>query len=230
MSKPVIKINVVSDVVCPWCYIGKRRLEKAIELSADQYDFEIEYHPFELNADMPAKGVNQKEYLSNKFGGDERYEQITEHTKTIAAQEGLIFDFEKQNVSPNTRNLHAIIKLAKEEGIQLQIVEAFFKAYFTEGIDLSNNENILGIASACGLDKEKAMAYLADDNIKLEISLAEMESQKLGIRGVPYYIINNKFGISGAQMPNTFLKAFEEIGAESLSLSGEACDVDNKNC
>src|SRR5688572_22315651 len=114
--KPVIKIDVVSDVVCPWCYIGKRRLEKAIDQLSPDYTFEIEYHPFELNPNTPSEGVNQKEYLTEKFGSEDRYHQITAHTTQVAAQEGLSFNFDKQRVSPNTRLMHSIIQLAKLEG------------------------------------------------------------------------------------------------------------------
>ena len=101
--KPVIKIDIVSDVVCPWCYIGKRRLEKAIDQLSDQYSFELEYHPFELNPEMPLQGVDQKQYLANKFGGETKYHQITEHTTRVAAEEGLSFHFNKQTTSPNTQ-------------------------------------------------------------------------------------------------------------------------------
>src|SRR3954467_7669581 len=106
MSKPVIKVAVVSDVVCPWCYLGKRRLEKAVETLSDQFDFDIAYYPFELNPDMAASGKNQKEYLSNKFGGDEQFKKITSNVSNVAASEGLTFTSQKQNVSPNTRNAH----------------------------------------------------------------------------------------------------------------------------
>src|SRR6187399_1680124 len=130
MKKPVIQIDVVSDVVCPWCYIGKRRLEKAIDAVSDQFDFEVNYHPFELNPTIPQEGLNQKEYLTSKFGGKARYDQLIGNTTSVAASEGLAFNFNKQAISPNTRNMHRIIRLAAEHGRQKQVVEAFFKAYF----------------------------------------------------------------------------------------------------
>src|ERR1043165_2282677 len=114
--KPTIKIDIVSDIVCPWCYIGKRRLEKAIDQLSGDFNFEIEYHPFELNADLPATGVGHKEYLSEKFGSEDRYHQLTNHVTQVAAQDGLDFQYDKQNVSPNTRVIHSIIQLAKLEG------------------------------------------------------------------------------------------------------------------
>lgn len=142
MNKVVIKIDVLSDVVCPWCYIGKRRLEKAMDQLVSEYDFKIEYHPFELNPYLPLSGVDQKEYLAEKFGGMDQYSLITARTAAIALQEGLELNFSRQAVSPNTRKAHALIQLAKEEGKQPEMVETFFKAYFTDGIDLSKDENL----------------------------------------------------------------------------------------
>ena len=154
LNKPVIKIDVVSDVVCPWCYIGKRRLEKAVSELSDKYQFDITYHPFELNPHMPETGVNQKQYLSNKFGGDARYEQLTGNVTRVAATEGLEFNFDKQKISPNTRNAHRIIEFARTQGKQLEAKEAFMKAYFTDGVDLSKKENLAAVAVSVGLDKQ----------------------------------------------------------------------------
>jgi len=228
MTKPKIKIDVVSDVVCPWCYIGKRRLEKAIDQLSSAYDFDVEYHPFELNPEMPKEGRDQKEYLANKFGGDDRYNQLTNHVTNVALAEGLIFNFDKQSVSPNTRKAHSIVQFAKEAGKQLETVNALFKAYFTDGIDLSKDENLIDIAVHAGLEEEKVRALLADESALVQVALEEQEMYKLGISGVPFYIINNKYGVSGAQASDTFIKAFQEIGSELAG--GEACDVDAKNC
>lgn len=229
MTKPKIKIEIVSDVVCPWCYIGKRRLEKAIDAVKDKYEIELEYHPFELNPQMPVEGVDQKTYLSNKFGGDERYVQLTSHVTKVAADEGLKFDFSKQHVSPNTRDAHRIIQLAKKEGVQPAVKEAFMKAYFEDGVDLSKKENLIAIAAHAGLAKEKTEKLLATDEGLAEVAYAEQQLQQLGISGVPFYIINNKYGVSGAQPSAAFIQAFEEIGSPS-DMSGKACDVEAKNC
>lgn len=228
-SKTKITIDIVSDVVCPWCYIGKRRLEQAMERASGRYDFEITYKPFELNPDTPSAGLNQKEHLTSKFGGDERYEQLTENTTSVADSVGLKFNFDDQKIIPNTRNLHAVIQLAKEEGKQLLAVEAFFKAYFTDGVDLSKKENILKIAASVGLEAEKVEKVLTDEQVKLTIASQEKETAAMGIRSVPFFIVNNRFGISGAQMSETFIKAFEEISSQAVP-AGEACDATEKNC
>jgi predicted DsbA family dithiol-disulfide isomerase len=230
MNKLTIKIGVVSDVVCPWCYIGKRRLEKAMHKLSDRFNFEVEYFPFELNPKMPVSGLDQKAYLSNKFGGEERYEQITGHTSSVAAQEGLTFDFAIQKISPNTRNAHRLIQFAKENNKHLELVESLFRAYFTEGIDLSKNENLVTIAVQNGLDKEKAELFLGSETGVMEVEMVEHELQQSGITGVPFYIIDNKFGISGAQPSESFIKAFEEITSSTDVAEGESCDVEKKNC
>jgi predicted DsbA family dithiol-disulfide isomerase len=229
LNKPKIRIDVVSDVVCPWCYIGKRRLERALDHLHDQYDFEIEYQPFELNPDMPKEGVNQKEYLAKKFGSEARYEQITSQTTQTAATEGLKFDFARQNVSPNTKDAHRIIYLSKEEDKQPQVKEAFMKAYFEEGVDLSKRENLIAVSTRAGLDEGKVKSWLDSDKGLTEVELAEQANYQRGISGVPFYIINNKYGVSGAQPTQAFIQMLTQVGKEVIA-QGESCDVDAANC
>jgi predicted DsbA family dithiol-disulfide isomerase len=228
MTKPVIKIDVVSDVVCPWCYIGKRRLEKAIDKLKNDFDFEVEYHPFELNPTMPSEGRNQKEYLSTKFGGEERYHQITNHTAKTAAQEGLNFDFQKQKISPNTLNSHRLIAFAKQKGKQAEMKEALMSAYFEKGIDLSRTQNLVAIAVEHGLDANETENFLNSDQLTTEVKLEEQQNYQRGISGVPFYIVNNKYGVSGAQPTEVFVNALTEIGGEAVE--GAACEVDSKDC
>jgi predicted DsbA family dithiol-disulfide isomerase len=229
MTKPLIRIDVVSDVVCPWCYIGKRRLEKAVAQSQNEFNFEIEYHPFELNPDMPEEGRNQKEYLANKFGSEERYQQITNHVTQTAAEEGLKFDFAKQNVSPNTRKAHRLIAFSKQFGMQLPMKEALMSAYFEKGIDLTKNENLLAIAKEVGLDENRVASFLNSTELLAEVQMEEEMNYQRGISGVPFYIINNKYGVSGAQPTDVFMQAFREISQENIT-TGEACDADSKDC
>lgn len=232
MSKPLIKINVVSDVVCPWCYVGKRRLEKAIHKLSDKYEFEVEYSPFELNPQMPKGGMSQKDYLSKKFGGEARYEQITAHTTAVAETEGLAFHFDRQKVSPNTRDAHRVIQLANKSGKQLALVEALFKAYFTDGVDLSDHTNLIAIAVACGMNEEEVRDLLQGESGVVEIEMKERQLQQLGISGVPFYIIDNRFGISGAQQPEAFIQAFDDVATAALAdaVNAPACDMDSNDC
>ena len=231
LNKPKIKIDVVSDVVCPWCYIGKRRLEKALDELSDQYEFDVEYQPFELNPDAPKEGLNHKEYLVKKFGSEGKYKQITDQVTQTAAEEGLKFDFSKQERSPNTRDAHRIIYLAKAEGKQLQVKEELMKAYFEEGIDLTKAENLIAVAVKAGLDEAKVKGWLASDEGLEEVQLSEQMNYQRGISGVPFYIINNKYGVSGAQPTEAFIEMLIKVSKETdVAAQGEVCDVDGENC
>jgi len=229
MNKPVIKIDVVSDVVCPWCYIGKRRLEKAIDQLKNKIDFEVEYHPFELNPDTPKEGVNHKEYLIKKFGGEERYQQLSNHVVGVAAQEGLKFDFNDTKVTPNTFDAHRLIAFAKKQGKQPEMKEALMSAYFEKGVDLTETKNLIALATQLGMNANDVETFLESEELTAEVKLEEQLNHKRGISGVPFYIINNKYGVSGAQPTEAFLQVFNEVGSEP-SANAEACDVETKNC
>ena len=193
-------------------------LEKAIEQLAGQVDVELEFHPFELNPDMPKEGKDQKEHLTNKFGGADRYNQITSNVTKVAAEEGLKFNFDKQEVSPNTRDAHRIIRYAKSEDKQAATKEAFLKAYFEEGIDLSKKENLLKIATKAGLDSMKVSSLLDSDEGLVEVELEEGMNAQRGISGVPYFIINNKYGVSGAQPTDVFKQALLDIALKQAEI------------
>ena len=212
--KQTITIDIVSDVVCPWCYIGRRRLQSALSELQEEYDFEVEHRPFELNPAIPASGRNQLDYMIEKFGSEERYKSLTKQVTQVAADEGLEFNYDKQFRSPNTRKAHALIQFAASERRQEEVVDLLFKAYFTDGIDLSKDESLLEIADQSGLDYQRTKHMLEDENSLLQIALEEQEIYKLGITGVPFFIINKKFGISGAQSSETFVKALQNIGKE----------------
>ena len=166
MEKTLIRIAFISDVVCPGCYIGKRRLEKAISLTSDQFEFEREYLPFELNPHMSEEGADYREYFIKKFGSEEKFHQVTDHTKKVAAREGIEFNLDMQHKYPNTRNAHRIILLAREEDKQDDVLEAFYRAYFTEGLDLTKKENLIRIAVDAGLNGDKVDLLLQSNTGK----------------------------------------------------------------
>jgi predicted DsbA family dithiol-disulfide isomerase len=194
------------------------------------FDFDISYLPFELNPQTPKEGFNLKVHLSKKFGGDEKYTEITQHVTHIAALEGLKFDFEKQAVSPNTKDAHRVIWFTKKEGKQLQVKEALMSAYFEQGVDLTKEENLISVASSIGLDPLRIAALLDSDEGLLEVNQLEQQNYQRGITGVPFYIINNQYGISGAQPSDVFIQALNKIGKEVTLTEREACDADGKNC
>jgi predicted DsbA family dithiol-disulfide isomerase len=204
MQKIRIKVDVVSDVVCPWCYIGKRRLENALSRLPENIEVDVNFLPFELNPDTPRTGTDHKTYLADKFGSIERYEQLTDHVTGVAAGEGLAFDYSKQSVIPNTLDSHRLIQYAKGYGKQAAIKEALMKAYFEQGVDLSNNDNLVDIAGKAGLDRQQAATFLSSEEGVQEIKKMEQLNYQRGISGVPFYIINNKYGVSGAQPSDVF--------------------------
>ncbi len=214
--KKKIKVDVVSDVVCPWCYVGKRRLERAMaELSGDM-DFDITYLPFELNPEMPTEGKNLKEHLTAKFGGADKFHSITENMKQVALTEGLHFDFDKQTTSPNTRNAHRIIWLAGKSGLQVAVKEALLHAYFEEGIDLTPLDNLIRVVAQAGLPSDDVKQLLASNEGVAEVERLEQINYHRGISGVPFYIVNNKYGLSGAQPSDTFVRLFKKASEEIL--------------
>lgn len=210
----VIKIDVVSDVVCPWCYIGKRRLENALKSLPNSIEVEIEYHPFELNPNAPENGINLREHLIDKFGSEDHYYHQLDRVGNVAKQEGLIYNLLNQPISPNTRKIHALIAGAKEHGIQKEMTEAFFKAYFTDGLNLTEDETILKIAVSVGMTSEIAEAIIHDPKRMNEIEKAEKKFNSMGVTGVPFFILNGKYGISGAQTSDVFIKALTDVSAE----------------
>ena len=210
MEKTLLRIGIVSDIVCPWCYIGKRRLEKAMALTSDRFEFEREYLPFELNPHIPEEGADYREYFSQKFGSEAKFQELADHVKKVAAREGLEFNTDMQHRYPNTRDAHRLILLAREENKQNEVAEALFRAYFTEGLDLTKNENLIKIAVGAGLNGDKVDMLLQSNTGKPQIEMTESEFQRLGITAVPLFIIQDKFAISGAQSVEVFTKTFEE--------------------
>lgn len=231
--KPHLKINIVSDVVCPWCYIGKRRLEKAITQLKDSYTFEITYLPFQLDPETPAEGESLQERLITKFGSEERYHQLIKQVSDAAAGEGLNFDLENQEVSPNTHRLHRLVWFAQQQGKQLEMVEVLFKAYFEERINLADTENVVTLAESIGLDTIKAREILNSDLGTTEVDQLLYQNRLMGVSGVPYYIINDKYAVSGAQPTELFLEALPEIVLKApiqVPEEGEACDIETGVC
>lgn len=221
MEKRLIRIGIVSDVVCPWCYIGKRRLENAMALTSDRFEFEREYLPFELNPHIPEEGADYREYFCKKFGTEAKFQELADHVKKVAAREGLEFNPEMQHRYPNTRNAHRLILMAHEENEQDGVAEALFRAYFTEGLDLTKNENLIKIAVGAGLNGDKVDILLQSNTGKLEIEMTEVELQRLGITAVPLFIIQDKFLISGAQSVETFTKTFDQAALASREVHAE---------
>lgn len=208
-----LAVDVISDVICPWCFIGKRRLEKAIAAVDGQYDVQVHWHPFQLNPTMPKEGISRKEYRTRKFGSWERSLELDAKVIVVGESEGIHFDFDKTKKTPNTVDAHRIISLAEQHGCQDAVVESLFQAYFTEGQDIGNRQTLIDVAAEGGLDRQAADAMLnSDDGLDVISSGREM-SQRHQVDGVPFFIINHAITLAGAQAPETFLNALKQATA-----------------
>ncbi|NIS74522.1 MAG: thioredoxin domain-containing protein [Deltaproteobacteria bacterium] len=203
-------IDIFSDVVCPWCFIGKRRLEKALRLPNGGYDARVNWLAFELNPDMPREGMDRNTYLTAKFGGSERLKALDERVSSAGTEEDIIFAFDRIAKTPNTRDAHRLIWLAKMKGIQDEVVEALFRAYFSEARDIGDRGVLLDIAENAGFTNAEKMAFLDEGESLLAVQEEEGMARHIGINSVPSFIINNKYLISGAHPPESLASVFEE--------------------
>jgi predicted DsbA family dithiol-disulfide isomerase len=208
-----LPIDVVSDVVCPWCFIGKRRLEKAIALKSD-IPVTVRYRPYFLNPWVPRAGISRTEYLTTKFGSVDRYKANAQRIVLAARQEGLAYNLDAIARQPNTLDCHRLISWSGESGDPARMKQRLMELYFTEGADLSDNEVLVGAARDCGMDADRVRQRLAGDE-DVESITAEAESAKAaGIDGVPCFILGGIFAVSGAQAPEYLADAIERAAAE----------------
>jgi predicted DsbA family dithiol-disulfide isomerase len=203
-------IRVVSDLICPWCYVGKRRLETALGQLPPQTPVSVSWHPFQLNPDIPVLGMDRGEYLLQKFGSSQRCEELEARMAGVGRSVGIDFRFDLQSNIPNTFDVHRVIWLAGKLGAQNAVVEALFRAYFCEGANLSAREDLIEVASSTGLDIPRLERLLSSDEGAAEVKSEEREIKNLGVSAVPLFIMRERVGVSGAQPPETLLQAFED--------------------
>lgn len=203
-----MQIDIYSDTVCPWCFIGKRRLEKAIAQRPD-LALDIVWRPFQLNPNMALGGMDRQEYLSTKFGGAERAGQFYDLIDRTGRGDGLDMQFERIKVTPNSLNSHRLIRFGRAAGRQDEVVEALFRAYFIEGRDIGETDVLVEVAAACGLDGDSTRNYLATDQDVSQTKSEDLRARRMGIDGVPFFVVNNKYAVAGAQDPEAFLPLFD---------------------
>ena len=204
----MLAVDVISDVICPWCYIGKRRLEKAV--AAHGGAVKVCWLPFQLNPQMPQEGVSRREYRTKKFGSWERSQELDAQVAAAGAGEGIHFAFDRMERTPNTLDAHRLIWLAETEGVQGAVVEALFRAYFTDGRDISDRQTLLDVVAKAGLDRGKADGVLESGGGQEAIREANELARRVRVEGVPFFVISGKVTLSGAQPPDAFLAAFEQ--------------------
>jgi predicted DsbA family dithiol-disulfide isomerase len=207
-DKTPIRIDVVSDVVCPWCFIGKRRLEKALALKPG-VPVEVHWHPYFLNDWIPREGIARNEYLTTKFGSPERYTDIAQRVSAAAADEGLTYAIDKISRQPNTLDAHRLIRWAEGIGKAAEMKQRLMDLYFTDGADLSNRAVLVQAAADIGLDADDVNEALASDQDVEQIEREAQSAKDAGIQGVPCFIFGGKFAVSGAQPPEYLAEAIE---------------------
>jgi len=208
-----IRIDVISDVVCPWCFIGKRRLEKAIALHPE-IPVEVHYHPFFLNEWIPAEGISRNDYLTTKFGSPERYKDIAQRVSAAAAQDGLVYAIDKVNRQPNTTDSHRLIHWAAQDGKAAAMKQRLMELYFSEGADLSDKAVLVKAAADIGLDAD-AIAGKLDSNEDLALVSQQVDAAKsAGVQGVPFFIFDNAYAVSGAQPPEQLAAIIQRVADE----------------
>ena len=209
-----MKLDIISDPVCPWCYIGKANLDRALERVGD-HPFEIEWHPFQLNPDMPVGGADRRTYLEAKFGGKAQavaaYARVTE----MGAAAGLVFNFEAVERAPNTLNAHRLIHWAGVEARQSQVVTALFRAYFTDGRDIGDAEVLADLADSAGMDGAVVARLLASDADVADIQARDRHSREMGVTSVPTFIVDHRHAVPGAQPVAMWDKVIADIRAQT---------------
>lgn len=223
-----MKIDIISDTICPWCYIGEKKFDQAVELVREQrpdVKFDVRWRPFQLNPETPKEGVDRKASMKRKFGDGAHLKALSESLREAGASAGITFNFEAQEKTPNTLDSHRLIRWSESADCQPQVVEALFEAYFIEGRDIGNADVLAEIAGACGMDAELVVELLGKDT---DLELVEEEdnlAREMGIGGVPTFLINDSFIIGGAQESETLARLFLKViqkeearAAEGISL------------
>jgi predicted DsbA family dithiol-disulfide isomerase len=207
-----MQIDIVSDTVCPWCFIGKRRLEKALALRPDM-EFDIRWRAYRLDPTIPPEGVDRKQYMQAKFGNNPNRQAMQDALKQAGDSEGIAFAFDKIARSPNTLDSHRLIRWSASAGVQNEVVERLFEAYFEEGRDIGNADVLIEIASDAGMDSATVADLLEQGADREIIEKEDVMAHRLGITGVPTFIFQNKYLVSGAVDPEALLEIIDKVTA-----------------
>ena len=219
-EKPRLHVDVVSDVVCPWCYIGKKRLEGALKL-VDDVEVTVRWRPFFLNPWIPREGIERAKYLEAKFGSVEAYKGIASRVVEAAAAEGLEYNPGKVSRQPNTTDCHRLIYWAEQIGRAAAMKQRLMDLYFKEGADLTDIEVLVKAAGDCWLDPDAVRERLATDDDVEMISQSAQSAANAGVNGVPTFILNGKYGVSGAQPAEQLAQAIREVAAMGRDQAAE---------
>ncbi|TKB61307.1 MAG: DsbA family oxidoreductase [Nitrospira sp.] len=215
MTDRGLTVEVYSDIVCPWCYVGKRRLERALAQLNGGAQARITWCPFQLNPTMLSDGMDRTAYLKAKFGSLDNFGRMEEQLLAVGAEEQIPFAFEKIQRTPNTFAAHRLVWYAEQQGKQDAMVEALFRGYFLEGKNIGDVKTLAHVAAEAGLDRTETEEFLEGEKGVVEVKAEEAVGRQLGIRGVPYFVFNGTVSISGAQPPDMFVSAIRQAEKQS---------------
>jgi predicted DsbA family dithiol-disulfide isomerase len=210
MTRPAVRLDIFSDPVCPWCYVGKANLDRALADHPD-HPFQIQWHPFQLNPDMPPEGVPKRAYLEQKFGGKARVDAVHERLREVARAAGVDMDPDKPQRMPNTLNAHRLVHWAGIEGVQQAVVDALMRAYWVEGRDIGDLETLAAIAGEQGMDAEATLRLLTSDADAEDIAARDADARAKGVTAVPTFLIAQHYVVSGAQPPELWGQVIKEL-------------------
>jgi predicted DsbA family dithiol-disulfide isomerase len=213
-------VDIIIDTVCPWCYVGIRRFNRALSLRRFTH-IDIEWRPFQLNPNLPASGIDRETYVTRKFGGLDRARRVHSSVMDAGAAEGIDFRFDLIRRTPNTVDSHRLIAAAARRGVQDKAVGSLFNAYFTQGRDIGDIDVLLDIAGQIDLDPGETRAMLSRDDGRREVLALDDMVRGLGVNGVPCYIIERRYAISGAQSPEVFLQVFDLAKQDVAGMAAE---------
>ena len=212
MAQSVISLDVVGDVICPWCFLGKRRLDKALTLVPD-IEVQVSYRPFFLDPEIPLEGLDRHTYLAEKFG-EARLATLHKPLEELGAKDGVPYQFDKITRTPNTLNAHRLIRWALQAEKQLAVIEALFVAYWRDGRDVGDHATLCAIATECGMDGREIGILLKQDTDKLAVLNEAQKAIEMGVSGVPTFILANRFGIAGAQEVSVLVDTIKKVAAQ----------------
>jgi predicted DsbA family dithiol-disulfide isomerase len=206
----MIRLDIFSDPVCPWCYIGKANLDRALEAHPD-HPFAVHWHPFQLNPNQAPEGVKRRDYLVAKFGGSGPVDAMNARLREAAKAVGLVMEPETPLLAPNTLNAHRLTHWAEQEGAQSLVVAALFRAYWQDGLDIGNPSVLADIAASCGMDGEMTLQLLHSDADADDIQARDLDARNKGVTAVPTFLIAQQYVVSGAQPPDVWHNIISEL-------------------
>ena len=212
------QLDIISDPICPWCYIGKARLDRALE-QRPEHTFDIHWRPFQLNPDMPAEGMDRKTYLEWKFGGPDGAARVYGQIEAVGREAGLDIDFAAIDRTPNTIDAHRLIRWARVEGRQSLVVNQLFHRYFRKGQDISDHAILIDVARTVGMDADLVERLLQGEADLSETRAEDLKAREMGVTGVPTFVIGNAYVVQGAQDSELWLKVIDEIVEKTRAMA-----------